>query len=206
MSSKEVICADYRQERHNIKVAREEAEVYMNSLAPPGVYTHTQNSKKRKFEDYNNDEDDGEEDDDGEEIEVEVEVEKEVKGTRAYRRAKTNFENLNAMYNEKLFNEPSRTHRALIKLSVWPVIRRYTPGSLAEDTTTQPHKPLHEKDGFRIFMIAKAGVVAYYGREDTAARRRVEGDGYVDGVLDLKRRVRVDAGSLELFLVVSFSI
>ncbi|PVH69592.1 hypothetical protein DL98DRAFT_598537 [Cadophora sp. DSE1049] len=160
VGSKEMICADYRQERHNIKVAREEAEVYMNGLAPPTPH----NSKKRK---NGNENEEDEEDED--------EVQGDVRGTRKYRRAKAHFEKLDAMYADRLANPPSRTHRALIKLSVWPVIRRYTPGSAEEDS--QPNKPLHDKDGFRIFLIAKAGMVAYYGRE--AMDRRGEGDGYV---------------------------
>ena len=173
IGSKEVIVEDYRRERHNVKFAREEAEEYMKSLAPPATYSHrTKKGNAWNGSEESDDEDEDEEDDEGTNV-------REVKGTRAYRRAKANFEKLDALYANKLANPPSRTHRALIKLSVWPVIRRYTPGSLAEDSET--NKPLHEKDGFRIFLIAKAGVVAYYGREEGGGSgyRRGDEDGYV---------------------------
>ncbi|KAG4411626.1 hypothetical protein IFR04_015225, partial [Cadophora malorum] len=155
VGSKEVIVEDYRRERHNIKFARAEAEEYMKSLAPPSIHLHPHTQKSKKENAWNGSEESDDEDEDQDE---EVREVREVRGTRAYRRAKANFEKLDAMYADKLANPPSRTHRALIKLSVWPVIRRYTPGSAAEDS--EPNKPLHEKDGFRIFLIAKAGVVA----------------------------------------------
>ena len=176
VGSKEVIVEDYRRERHNIKFARAEAEEYMKSLAPPSIHLHPHTQKSKKENAWNGSEESDDEDEDQDE---EVREVREVRGTRAYRRAKANFEKLDAMYADKLANPPSRTHRALIKLSVWPVIRRYTPGSAAEDS--EPNKPLHEKDGFRIFLIAKAGVVAYYGREEGGGSgyRRGDEDGYV---------------------------
>ncbi|PBP24219.1 hypothetical protein BUE80_DR004814 [Diplocarpon rosae] len=57
---------------------------------------------------------------------------------------------------------PSFTHRAQSKISVWPIIRRYKPGSDAEDA--ELGKPLSEKDGFRIQLVAKGAVVAKYAR------------------------------------------
>ncbi|KAH6702961.1 hypothetical protein BKA61DRAFT_418565, partial [Leptodontidium sp. MPI-SDFR-AT-0119] len=55
------------------------------------------------------------------------------KETRAYRRAKGAWEEMNRMLVEKNASPPSYTHHALIKIAVWPVIRRYTPGSAEED-------------------------------------------------------------------------
>ncbi|KAK0115578.1 hypothetical protein ONS96_014030 [Cadophora gregata f. sp. sojae] len=173
-ASKELVMGDWRQVRHGVRVARDEAEAYMRGLAPEGTNT------------YRNGSEDNNEDDEQDEDDREAEVEVVGGGTRQYRHAKANFDKLDALLTDKLQNPPTRTHRALIKLSVWPVIRRYTPGSLEEDS--QPNKPLHEKDGFRIFLVAKAGVVAYFGRED----RRGEGDGYV-GLgewIGIKRRQR----------------
>lgn len=66
---------------------------------------------------------------------------------------------------------PGRTHRALTKISVWPVITRYKPGGDADDK--EPNKPLLEKDGFRIFYIAKAAVLCYYGRENVPQHDKI---------------------------------
>ncbi|KAH7403169.1 hypothetical protein BKA64DRAFT_776521 [Cadophora sp. MPI-SDFR-AT-0126] len=172
VGSKEVVVGDYRQLRHNIKVAKEEAEVYMRSLAP----SQPPDSKNGQ---------DGDEEDEQHEVE---EQDKDVRGSWKYRRAKAHFDKMDALYTDKLSNPPSRTHRALIKLSVWPVIRRYTPGSAADDS--QPTKPLHEKDGFRIFLIAKAGVVAYYGRENTGGRGEEEGYVRLGEWIEIKERQR----------------
>ncbi|KAI9047837.1 hypothetical protein LZ554_008545 [Drepanopeziza brunnea f. sp. 'monogermtubi'] len=63
---------------------------------------------------------------------------------------------------------PSWTHRAQTKISVWPVIRRYKAGSDADDKDHA--KPLRERDGFRILLIAHGAVVAKYGRKDEPLR------------------------------------
>lgn len=60
-------------------------------------------------------------------------------------------------------NVPSYTHQAKTKISVWPVIKRYKPGSDVEDQ--EPTKPLREKDGYRIVLIAKGAVVTKYGKQ-----------------------------------------
>ncbi|OWP00253.1 hypothetical protein B2J93_3779 [Marssonina coronariae] len=70
---------------------------------------------------------------------------------------------------------PSFTHRAQSKISVWPVIRRYKPGSDAEDA--EPLKPLGEKDGFRIKLVAKGAIVAKYGRK--VEENRIELDDWI---------------------------
>ncbi|KAJ5037559.1 uncharacterized protein L3040_007731 [Drepanopeziza brunnea f. sp. 'multigermtubi'] len=63
---------------------------------------------------------------------------------------------------------PSWTHRAQTKISVWPVIRRYRAGSDADDKDHA--KPLRERDGFRILLIANGAVVAKYGRKNEPLR------------------------------------
>jgi hypothetical protein len=135
VDSKRTICDDWRQERHNIRVWTEKKRDEMESLKSP--------------------------------VGVGVGV-GGGKGTRRYRKAKEVWEEMNRMLVEKNGNPPSYTHRALIKIAVWPVIRRYTPGSAEEDADGDGRgggKPLREKDGFRIFMVGKGAVVAYYGRD-----------------------------------------
>lgn len=87
------------------------------------------------------------------------------RGTRKYRKKEALFDRMDALLKvkEEDKNRPTYTHRALIKLAVWPVIRRYSPGSVEEQNV--PGKPLSDKDGFRIVLIGKGGVVAYYGRD-----------------------------------------
>lgn len=65
----------------------------------------------------------------------------------------------------------SRTHRALTKICLWPVIRRYKPGGTLDDKLL---KRLEEKDGMRIVPITKAIVVDYFG-EEKRARTREDG-------------------------------
>ncbi|CZT51897.1 uncharacterized protein RSE6_13119 [Rhynchosporium secalis] len=65
---------------------------------------------------------------------------------------------------EKTRCPPTYTHRALVKISVWPIIRRYTPGS--EEEFSDQRIPLREKDGFRIFLLGKGAVIPYFGREN----------------------------------------
>jgi hypothetical protein len=78
-----------------------------------------------------------------------------------------------------LNNAPPRAlktgYRALTKISVWPVITRYKPGSKADDEKVMKDGPLRqsEKDGIRIMQISKGAVVSYFGRHDDARPRKV---------------------------------
>ncbi|KAH7319496.1 hypothetical protein BKA65DRAFT_569898 [Rhexocercosporidium sp. MPI-PUGE-AT-0058] len=90
---------------------------------------------------------------------------REGRGTRRYRRARKVWEDMQGRLAEKNGAPPTYTHRALIKIAVWPVIRRYTPGSVEEGKGGEAGKPLREKDGFCIFLVGKGAVCAYYGRD-----------------------------------------
>lgn len=64
------------------------------------------------------------------------------------------------------------THKAMSKMSVWPVITRYKPGGEADDAKESKGErmELKEKDGFRIVQISKAAVVLYYGKKERAGK------------------------------------
>lgn len=59
-------------------------------------------------------------------------------------------------------NFSAMNYRAMAKIGVWPVITRYTPGGEADDDL-EGGKYLRDKDGFRILLIGKGAMVAYYG-------------------------------------------
>jgi len=55
---------------------------------------------------------------------------------------------------------PNYTHRALVKISILPNIRRFKPGGQIDDET---NAPLHTRKGFRVREICKAQVLCYFG-------------------------------------------
>jgi hypothetical protein len=63
---------------------------------------------------------------------------------------------------------PGQTHRPMTKISVWPNIIRYKPGSDEDD-----NKALLDKDGFRIYQISKSAIVCYYGERDAEKKQRL---------------------------------
>ncbi|KAG4427531.1 hypothetical protein IFR05_016987, partial [Cadophora sp. M221] len=166
VDSKRTIGDDWRQERHSIRVRAGKKRVLMEGL-----------------EDKLSGEDEGEGEGGREEME------------KRYRKVRGECEELERRLAEKDSNPPSFTHRALIKLAVWPVIRRYTPGSAEEEKDGKrsggSKKPLREKDGFRIFMIGKGAVLAYCGRE---VKREDEYCGLGEWVGIKERQREVDLG------------
>lgn len=64
--------------------------------------------------------------------------------------------------------DPDMTHRPLVRISVWPAIRRYKPGSDDDDKAAAKGKvkALAERDGMRIFGISMAGVVVHFVEKD----------------------------------------
>lgn len=86
-------------------------------------------------------------------------------------------------------------YRAMCKMSVWPVITRYKPGSEEDDRKEKVGRKikLQEKNGFRIFQISKAAVVSYFGEVERKARvgleehvklkRAAKGSGFMGSVV-----------------------
>jgi hypothetical protein len=74
---------------------------------------------------------------------------------------------------------PWRTYRALIKLGIWPNIRRFKPGSIEDE---QKNEKLTLRDGFRIHEITKSFVLCYYGKERYEERelKRVHLEDFVE--------------------------
>jgi hypothetical protein len=62
---------------------------------------------------------------------------------------------------------PSRTHRALVKIGIWPNIRRFKPGGLEDEKKAEK---LENRDGFRIHDITKSAVVCYFGIDNHVKR------------------------------------
>jgi hypothetical protein len=60
-----------------------------------------------------------------------------------------------------------RLYRAMAKISIWPNIRRFKPGSEEDE---KENLPLEKRDGFRIHEITKSAVVCYFGIESAATR------------------------------------
>jgi hypothetical protein len=60
---------------------------------------------------------------------------------------------------------PTRTHRAMCKIALWPSIRRYKAGGPNQD-----RRKLENRDGFRIREITKAVVSDYFGETDVQKR------------------------------------
>jgi len=58
---------------------------------------------------------------------------------------------------------PTQTHRAMVKIAVWPNVRRYSPGSGEEGG---------EEDGFRILSLTYAGALYYYGEQGRAPAQK----------------------------------
>jgi len=79
---------------------------------------------------------------------------------------------------------PTRTHRAMCKISLWPSIRRYKPGGALDDGL--PPVPLEQRDGFRIREITKAVVSDYFGESDR--QKRFERERLEDFVKEKRRR------------------
>lgn len=55
---------------------------------------------------------------------------------------------------------PSRTHRVLTQIALWPNIRRFKPGGLEDEKKSEK---LENRKGFRIYDITKGAVVCYSG-------------------------------------------
>ena len=71
---------------------------------------------------------------------------------------------------------PVQTHRAMVKIGVWPGIRRFKAGSAKEEIEGQ-RMFLRDRDGFRIYDVSKAAIVCYFGPQtrkvgDTVALAR----------------------------------
>lgn len=62
---------------------------------------------------------------------------------------------------------PGRSHRGLVKISIWPNIRRYEPGSMDDKIINEK---LQHRDGMRIIEISKSAVLCYFGVESRVRR------------------------------------
>jgi len=99
--------------------------------------------------------------------------------SRIYRRAQ-------AALDSHLRTQPqplSRTHRALVKIAIWPAIRRFKPGSSQDERL---NIPLETRDGFRIFDVGKAAAVFYYGMENR--REALKGRTSLEVLARMKKR------------------
>ncbi|ESZ98077.1 hypothetical protein SBOR_1533 [Sclerotinia borealis F-4128] len=75
--------------------------------------------------------------------------------SRAGRQATRNFEAIEQQF--AAHKPPGYTHRASVKIAVWPVIRRYWAGN---------GKPGGEMDGQSVYVVTNAGAVFYYKETD----------------------------------------
>lgn len=89
---------------------------------------------------------------------------------------------------------PSRTHRAMAKLCMWPNIRRFKPGGPDDEKN---NLPLSAMDGFRIQEMTKAVVSDYYGVTGMVARSKRQT--LEDFVKEKERRFGKVAGELGYF-------
>lgn len=63
---------------------------------------------------------------------------------------------------------PAHEYRAMVKIGVWPSVKRFKPGSAEDERREREHPngkiPLYEKNGSREYEICRAAVVCYYGK------------------------------------------
>jgi hypothetical protein len=81
---------------------------------------------------------------------------------------------------------PGRSHRALVKISIWPNIRRYEAGSMDDKIINEK---LQYRDGMRIIEISKSAVLCYFGME-SRVRRAKERISLEDFILEMSPSFR----------------
>lgn len=97
-------------------------------------------------------------------------------GQEDTRRAKVALRRLNRIKQQKPV-DPSFDHVPMVKIGVWPSIRRFKPGSAADERIALKMKvPLAAMRGSREHEICKASVVCYYGKstETYGERERLD--------------------------------
>ncbi|TVY29964.1 hypothetical protein LHYA1_G001328 [Lachnellula hyalina] len=84
--------------------------------------------------------------------------------------------------------QPTYEYRAMAKMGVWPSIKRFKPGSAADEERENENPrekiPLYMKNGSREYEISKGAVVCYYGKMG----RRQDGRVGLEEFVELKQR------------------
>lgn len=112
------------------------------------------------------------------------------KDSKAWKKVQDSLEKIKA----EAPKDPDREYRAMAKISTWPSIKRFKPGSKADEvrerTTPWLKTPLNMKNGCREFEVSKGAIVCYYGMMDK--RKDIERKALVQFVREKERVYPLD--------------